>query len=238
MDVSLAQALAWRLERHFLVTGAGSVTQVVRRLGAVPVWSGDPGLATGRRLARPSSDALADAVGDGDLIRTYAFRGATHVLAADDAGVYLAVRCANRQWELPSWQAHYDLSPQDWPTLREMVRRCRARTCSPLRTGREGRESPPVPASAGRTLPSRPHAAQAAGMARGPVLRPSPGRTTHLPIAGIQSPMDRPSRSPRGRKASDPRLSGRIRAGDAGEPALLAGRGSQCRSPTAGRLDR
>jgi hypothetical protein len=122
MDVSLAQALAWRLERHFLVAGARSVTEVVRRLGAVPAWSGDPGLATGRRLARPSSDALADALGGGDLIRTYAFRGATHLLAADDAGVYLAVRCANRQWELPSWQAHYNLSPQDWPALREVVR--------------------------------------------------------------------------------------------------------------------
>ncbi|OZM72961.1 hypothetical protein CFN78_11970 [Amycolatopsis antarctica] len=122
MDVSLAQALAWRLERHFLVAGARSVTEVVRRLGAVPAWSGDPGLATGRRSARPSSDALAGALSDGDLIRTYAFRGATHLLAADDAGVYLAVRCANRQWELPSWQAHYKLSPRDWPALREVVR--------------------------------------------------------------------------------------------------------------------
>ena len=59
---------------------------------------------------------------DGDLIRTYAFRGATHLLAAEDAGVHLAVRCANRQWELRSWQEHYDLRPQDWPALREAVR--------------------------------------------------------------------------------------------------------------------
>lgn len=122
MDVSLAQALAWRLDRHHLVTGAGSATDVVRRLGAVPAWLGNPDLAVRRRLARPSPDALADAVGNGDLIRTYAFRGATHLLAAEDAGVYLAVRCANRQWELRSWQEHYDLRPQDWPALREVVR--------------------------------------------------------------------------------------------------------------------
>jgi hypothetical protein len=122
MDVPLAQALAWRLERHYLTMAATSVTEVVRRLGAVPARSGDPGLAIGRRLARPSSDALAAALGDGDLIRTYAFRGATHLLAAEDAGVYLAVRCANRQWELPSWQDYYELSPQDWPALRAVVR--------------------------------------------------------------------------------------------------------------------
>jgi hypothetical protein len=122
MDVSLARALAWRLERQFLVKAATSVSEVVRRLGAVPAYSGDPDLAIRRRLARPSADALADALSDGDLIKTYAFRGATNLLAADDAGVYLAVRCANRQWELPSWQEYYDLTPQDWPALREVVR--------------------------------------------------------------------------------------------------------------------
>lgn len=122
MDVSPARALAWRRERQFLVTGAGSVTDVVRRLGAVPAWSGDPDLAVRRRLARPSPGALADALRDGDLIRTYAFRGATHLLAVEDAGVYLAVRCASRQWELRSWQDHYGLAPHDWPALREVVR--------------------------------------------------------------------------------------------------------------------
>ena len=122
MDVSLAQALAWRLERQYLVKAATSVSDVVRRLGAVPAYSGDPGLAIGRRLGRPASDALADALSDGDLIKTYAFRGATNLLAADDAGVYLAVRGANRQWELRSWRDFYHLDPQDWPAFREVVR--------------------------------------------------------------------------------------------------------------------
>jgi len=122
MDVPLAQALAWRRERHFLGPGARSAADVVRRLVAVPAWSGDPELAVRRRLARPSPGALAAAVTSGDLIRTYAFGGATHLFAAEDAGVYMAVRCANRQWELRSWQEHYDLTPDDWPALREVVR--------------------------------------------------------------------------------------------------------------------
>lgn len=122
MEVSLPQALAWRLGRHHLGTGAGSVLDVVRRLGAVPSWLGDADLAVGRRLARPEPGALTAAVDAGDLIRTYAFRGATHLLAAEDAGVYLAIRCAHRQWERRSWQEHYRLAPQDWPALREVVR--------------------------------------------------------------------------------------------------------------------
>jgi Winged helix DNA-binding domain len=122
MDVSLSQALAWRRERQFLCTGAKSAAEVVRRLVAVPAWSGDPELAVRRRLARPSTDVIAKALDNGDLIKTYVFRGATHLLAAEDAGVYLAIRCAKRQWELRSWQDFYELTPDDWPALREVVR--------------------------------------------------------------------------------------------------------------------
>jgi hypothetical protein len=122
MDESLARALAWRRERQFLGAGAGSVSEVVRRLSAVPAWSGDPDLAVRRRLANPSPDALAKALDNGDLIKSYAFRGSTQLLAAEDAGVYLAIRCANRQWELKSWQDYYKLDPNDWPALREVVR--------------------------------------------------------------------------------------------------------------------
>ena len=81
------------------------------RLGAVPAWLGDPDLAVRRRLHSPSPDAVTNALDNGDLLKTYAFRGATHLLAAHDAGTYLAVRCANRQWKLPSWREHYRLSP-------------------------------------------------------------------------------------------------------------------------------
>lgn len=122
MAVTIAQALAWRLDRHHLDSGACSVRDVVRRLTAVPAWSGNPDLAVRRRLRDPRPGVVQCALEDGDLIRTYAFRGATHLMAAEDAGVYLSVRGAGRQWELPSWRKHYGLEPGDWPALRKAVR--------------------------------------------------------------------------------------------------------------------
>jgi hypothetical protein len=122
MTISSAQALAWRLGRQHLVTGAPSAVDVVHRLGAVPAWSGDAELAVRRRLTDPVPGAVAAAVRSGDLLRTFAFRGSTHLMAAEDAGVHLAVRTASRQWALRSWQEHYDLRPDDWPALLDAVR--------------------------------------------------------------------------------------------------------------------
>jgi hypothetical protein len=122
MDASLGQALAWRLERQFVLAGAGSVREVVRRLSAVPSWLGNPDHAVRRRLVEPARDALAEAVAKGELILSYTFRGSRQLMTAEDAGVYLAIRCANRQWELKSWQEYYELAPNDWPALREAVR--------------------------------------------------------------------------------------------------------------------
>lgn len=121
MTITSAQALAWRLRRQHLTAGAASAVEVVRRLGAVPAWSGDAELAVRRRLADPVPDAVAGAVRSGDLVRTFAFRGSSHLLAAADAGVYLRVRTASRQWALRSWQEHYDLAPEDWPALLDAV---------------------------------------------------------------------------------------------------------------------
>jgi hypothetical protein len=122
MTISSAQALAWRLDRQHLLTGAASAVDVVRRLGAVPAWSGDAELAVRRRLADPVPGAVAAAVESGDLLRTFAFRGSSHLVPAADAGVHLAIRTASRQWALRSWQEHYDLRPDDWPALLDTVR--------------------------------------------------------------------------------------------------------------------
>lgn len=120
--VTTAQALAWRLDRHHLVSGACSVRDVVRRLIAVPAWSGNPDLAVRRRVRDPRPEVVQRALQHGELIRTFAFRGATHLMAAEDAGVHLSVRAAGRQWELPAWRKHYALEPGDWPALRAAVR--------------------------------------------------------------------------------------------------------------------
>ena len=96
---------------------------VVRRLGAVLAM--DQGLAelvVGVRRHAPRPGAVADALAAGDLVKVFAFRGATHYLSPDDGGAYLALRAAGRQWELPSWQEHYQLTAEEWPSFRETVR--------------------------------------------------------------------------------------------------------------------
>ncbi len=112
------------MERHLLdPVGSESVADVVRRLGAV--LSMDEALAelavrTRRTTSR--SGELAKALADGTVIKAFAFRGSMHYLSPEDGGIYLALRSAGRQWELPSWVEYYQLTPADWPDFRAAVR--------------------------------------------------------------------------------------------------------------------
>ncbi len=124
VSITWDRALAWRLERQLLdPVGSGSVGDVVRRLGAV--LSMDESLAelavsTRRTGSRPGE--LAKALADGTVIEAFAFRGSMHYLSPEEGGMYLALRSAGRQWELPSWVEHYRLTPSDWPDFRAAVR--------------------------------------------------------------------------------------------------------------------
>jgi hypothetical protein len=123
-SVTWSQALAWRLGRHLLdPVGSESVAGVVRRLGAV--LSMDESLAelaVRTRRTRSRSGELAKALADGTVIKAFAFRGSMHYLSPEDGGMYLALRSAGRQWELPSWVEYYRLTPSDWPDFRASVR--------------------------------------------------------------------------------------------------------------------
>ena len=119
-SVTWAQALAWRLERQWLdPVGSEPVAGVIRRLGAV-LSMDEPlaELAVGTRRTGSRPGELAVALADGDVINVFAFRGAMHYLSPEDGGIYLALRSAGRQWELPSWVEHYGLAPSDWPDFR------------------------------------------------------------------------------------------------------------------------
>jgi Winged helix DNA-binding domain len=124
VSISWRKALAWRLRRQFLdPIGDEPVEGVVRRLGAVQAQHEAAGeLSIRARQRRSEPGDVARALGDGRLIKTFAFRGATHLMTADDAGIYLALRASSRMWELPSWRSYYDLQPSDWPALRDAVR--------------------------------------------------------------------------------------------------------------------
>jgi hypothetical protein len=122
--ITWAQALSWRLGRQFLQpVGSGSVADVVRRLGAV--LSMDESLAEvalGMRRSSSAPGELAAALAAGEVIRTFSFRGSMHYMAPEEAGTYLSLRMAGRQWELKSWVDYYQLTPSDWPDFRAAVR--------------------------------------------------------------------------------------------------------------------
>ena len=147
VSLDWSQALAWRLRRHLLdPVGTESVEGVVGRLGAVQAgsdWASELSIRTRRRDSR--SGEVADALADGRIIKTFAFRGATHLMTPEDGGVYLALRAASRMWELPSWQSYYSLTPSDWPFLGKWsVTRStmdRSPTMSSARRSRRGRGS-------------------------------------------------------------------------------------------------
>lgn len=124
MALRWSQALAWRMRQQLLdPLGAEPVEDVVRRLGAVPAQSDATAEhAIRARQARSEPDEVPRALADGRLVKTYAFRGAIHLLTPEEGGAFLALRAASRMWELPSWQDYYELAPSDWPRLREVVR--------------------------------------------------------------------------------------------------------------------
>ena len=75
---------------------------------------------TRRTTSRPGE--LARGPGGREVIKAFAFRGSMHYLSPEDGGIYLALRSAGRQWELPSWVDYYRLTPSDWPDFRAAVR--------------------------------------------------------------------------------------------------------------------
>ena len=124
MAITWAQALAWRGRRHLLdPVGGEPVDGVVGRLGAVPAGSDDVAeLAVRVRQRASEAGDVGRALADRRLVRTYAFRGATHLVTPEDGGAYLALRRAGRMWERASWREYYRLEPEDWPDLRAVVR--------------------------------------------------------------------------------------------------------------------
>jgi hypothetical protein len=74
-----------------------------------------------RRTGSAYGDVSA-AFADGRLIKAFAFRGGRHLMTPENAGVYLRLRAASRQWELRSWQTFYELKVSDWPAFRAAVR--------------------------------------------------------------------------------------------------------------------
>ncbi len=124
LKASWAQALAWRLRRQLLdPIGAVGVTDVVRRLGGVQAQvASSADLAICLRRARPEPGDVARAIADGDLLKTWAMRGALHLVTPEEGGAFLSLMAAGRSWERPAWARYFGLTPQRMEHLRSTVR--------------------------------------------------------------------------------------------------------------------
>ena len=196
VSVSWAQALAWRMERQLLEpVGSDSVAGVVRRLGAV--LSMDESLAelAVRTRRKHRARRARESPGSGQVIKAFAFRGSMHYLAPEDGGIYLALRCAGRQWELPSWVEYYRLTPVGLARLPCSGARCaQRRTVDRRRAWRGADEAARIPASEAGLRRGRGHADQAADLAGRHEFRSAARRAAHVPaprhatLAGAASP--------------------------------------------------
>ena len=123
LEVTWRQALAWRMRRQLLdPVGGLPVAAVVRRLCGVQAQvasSAELAVRVRRQSSRPGE--VGRALAEGRLIKTWAMRGALHLLTPEECGTFLSLIAAQRSWELPSWQRYFGMTNKRWDTLRAVV---------------------------------------------------------------------------------------------------------------------
>jgi hypothetical protein len=122
--VTWAQALAWRMDRHHLdPIGSPSLPAVVRRLcGIQSQVASSAELAVRVRRTASRRGEVARALADGRLIKTWAMRGTLHLLTPEEGGAFLSLMTLGRQFERPSWQRYFGVTPAQVERLRDVVR--------------------------------------------------------------------------------------------------------------------
>ncbi len=118
VKISWSQALAWRMHRHLLdPIGRLPVADVVRRLGAVQsqvASSAELAVRVRRHISQPGE--VSSALADGDLIKTWAMRGALHLLTPEEGGTFLSVISGERLWG--SWARYLRLTARQMDAVR------------------------------------------------------------------------------------------------------------------------
>jgi len=119
------QVLAWRLRRHLLdPVGTLEPHEVVERLCGVQAQvPSSAELAIRMRRRRSRAGEVQEALGDGRLIRTWAMRGALHLLEPGDGAAFLALIADARPWARPSWKRYFGMDERQLGRLREAVDR-------------------------------------------------------------------------------------------------------------------
>lgn len=113
LSLTADQVLGWRLRRQQLdPPGSASAVEIVRRLAGVHAQvASAAALGVAVRQARPTTGAVANALTDRKLVKTWAMRGTLHLLAAEDAPAFLALMAAGRSWERGSWVKAFGVDP-------------------------------------------------------------------------------------------------------------------------------
>jgi hypothetical protein len=124
VKVTWKQALAWRMRRQLLdPIGSLPVARVVRRLCGVQAQvASSAELAVRIRRQASRAGEIGRALSEGRLIKTWAMRGALHVLTPEEAGAFLSLMAAGRSWERPSWQRYFGVTTTQMDVLRGAVR--------------------------------------------------------------------------------------------------------------------
>ncbi|MGH2489162.1 MAG: winged helix DNA-binding domain-containing protein, partial [Candidatus Limnocylindria bacterium] len=119
--ISWSQALAWRMNRHLLnPIGMLPVADVVRHLCAVQTQvASSAELAIRVRRQTSRAGEVNQALTDGRLIKTWAMRGALHLLTPEEGGVFLSLLGGERLWE--AWGRYLRLTPRQMETLRRTI---------------------------------------------------------------------------------------------------------------------
>jgi hypothetical protein len=124
LTVTWPQVLAWRMGRHMLDPIAQpSVPDVVRRLCGVQAQVASTAeLAVRVRRQHSQKGEVARSLADGRLVKTWAMRGALHLLTPEEGGAFLSLFAHARPWERPSWQRYFGLTSKLLEELRLAVR--------------------------------------------------------------------------------------------------------------------
>lgn len=124
MRVSWSQALAWRMGRQLLdPPAAASAADVVRRLGGVQAQvASSTELAIRVRRESSRMGDVARSVASGAMLKTWAMRGALHLITPDDGAAFLALMASGKAWERPGWVKYFGLTPPLLERMREVVR--------------------------------------------------------------------------------------------------------------------
>jgi hypothetical protein len=103
--------------------GGISAVEVVRRLGGVQAQvASSAELAIRVRQEALGAEDVSRALADGRLIKTWAMRGALHLLTPEDGGAFLSMMATGKTWELPSWQRYFGMQAKDWEEFSVAVR--------------------------------------------------------------------------------------------------------------------